>query len=366
MSSHPSLPELVIHADWGITFNKRWMACARLNHDRHYCAGAPAVVRDSAGLLDGVREQIDSHSFAVLGFDFPIGLPRKYAEHAGIKSFRSALIEFGHNRWAEFYTPASAAGQINLYRPFYPRRPGGTLREHLTSALGLEWQDLLRVCDRKQPHRQAACALFWTLGANQVGKAAISGWREVLEPALHRNSLDLAIWPFDGPFHRLAKPSRIVIAETYPAECYFHLGLLPNASALGHQWSKRKQSDRALSGRLLAERATAMGVVLDYELSRQIADGFGTDKNGEDRFDAVVGLFGMLNVVLGHRDPGDPTDETLRAVEGWILGQAPTQMAAQENDYYNAQQRHLASLEHGIDMGTGGEIGWRREDSHER
>jgi len=25
--------------------------------------------------------------------------------------------------------------------------------------------------------------MFWTLGGNQVGKAAISGWRELLAPA---------------------------------------------------------------------------------------------------------------------------------------------------------------------------------------
>jgi len=38
--------------------------------------------------------------------------------------------------------------------------------------------------------------------------------------------------------------------------------------------------------------------------------------------DAVVGLFGMLNVVLGHRVPGEPIDAVTGAVEGWILGQA--------------------------------------------
>lgn len=32
--------------------------------------------------------------------------------------------------------------------------------------------------------RRAACPLFWTLGGNQAGKAAIAGWRDILQPAL--------------------------------------------------------------------------------------------------------------------------------------------------------------------------------------
>ena len=49
-------------------------------------------------------------------------------------------------------------------------------------------------------------------------------------------------------------------------------------------------------------------------------DGFGGGADGEDRFDAVVGLWGMLDVALGNRAPGEPDDKTTW-VEGWILGQ---------------------------------------------
>ncbi len=39
------------------------------------------------------------------------------------------------------------------------------------------------------------------------------------------------------------------------------------------------------------------------------------------RFDAVVGLFAMLEVVTGRRAAGVPKDdENVRKVEGWILG----------------------------------------------
>jgi hypothetical protein len=52
-------------------------------------------------------------------------------------------------------------------------------------------------------------------------------------------------------------------------------------------------------------------------------DGF---LNGDDdAFDAVVGLFGMLRVCVGERPSGEPGDERIREVEGWILGrQSPT------------------------------------------
>jgi hypothetical protein len=78
--------------------------------------------------------------------------------------------------------------------------------------------DLRRECEKKQAGRRAACPLFWTLGANQVGKGAIVGWRDVLAPALREG--DVSLWPFDGRLLDLLKAGKIIIAETYPAECY--------------------------------------------------------------------------------------------------------------------------------------------------
>lgn len=48
------------------------------------------------------------------------------------------------------------------------------------------FDELRRLCEMSvpawsvYPGRRAACPLFWTLGGQQVGKAAILGWREVL------------------------------------------------------------------------------------------------------------------------------------------------------------------------------------------
>ena len=123
-----------------------------------------------------------------------------------------------------FYTVAERQNQICLDQPFYPMRPGGRRRPQLLAGLGLAWCDLLRRCDRASETRPAACALFWTLGGQQVGKAAITGWRWLLAPAL-RTGRDLALWPFQGNLDELLARNRFVVTETYPAEFYRHLRL---------------------------------------------------------------------------------------------------------------------------------------------
>lgn len=60
-----------------------------------------------------------------------------------------------------------------------------------------------------------------------------------------------------------------------------------------------------------------MPVEVECQLAHEIASGFESD----DPFEAVVGLFGMLNVVLGRRPAGDPADGEVQRVEGWIRGQ---------------------------------------------
>ena len=72
-----------------------------------------------------------------------------------------------------------------------------------------------------------------------------------------------------------------------------------------------------------ADWASDAGVEVAPDLRAEIQDGFGDRSDGEDRFDAVVGLFGMLNVVLGNRSSGEPDTELVQKVEGWILGQIP-------------------------------------------
>lgn len=179
-----------------------------------------------------------------------------------------------------------------------------------------DMNDLRRRCDFARPGRKAAAPLFWTLGAQQVGKAAISGWRDMLTPAVQNPALDVALWPFAGALTTLLETRKIVVAETYPAECYTHVGL-----EFGSGQSKRKQADRAENGRRMVAWADNHDVILTPHLEEALVDGFGTGGDGEDPFDAVVGLLGMIIVVQKGRPAGVPTDPAIRRVEGWILGQ---------------------------------------------
>lgn len=316
-------PDIVIHADWGVDPSKRWMARAVRRAGGSFIAQRSERVHHAGRLIAEERSRGAFNASLLLGFDFPIGLPREYAARAGLASFRDFLAVVGHGRWKNFFDVAGSAQEIGLTRPFYPMRPGGTRQAHLFRGLNVHGMDeLRRRCELPQPDRRAACSLFWTLGGQQVGKAAISGWREVLLPALGDTGLDCRLWPFDGSLDELIGPGRIVVAETYPSEFYQHLGVRFPKARKGTKAGKRVQRDRAANRALLAGWARSAGIDLAPELEAEIEDGFGSGADGEDRFDAVVGLLGMLNVVLGRRSEGHPRDDDGLRIEGWIMGQS--------------------------------------------
>ena len=72
-----------------------------------------------------------------------------------------------------------------------------------------------------------------------------------------------------------------------------------------------------------SERERRRDAVEALEAEAELDSAFGDRSDGEDRFDAFVGLVGMLNVLLGGRQPGPPADafDAATTVEGWILGQ---------------------------------------------
>jgi hypothetical protein len=236
---------------------------------------------------------------------------RSETYHLG--DFCSALDAFGHGSWSKFYDVADIADEISLSRPFYPRRSSSAARQiHLLEAHGCRSiEDLLRRCERATTSRRAACSLFWTLGGNQVGKAAISGWKEIVGPA---RRLGAKLWPFEGSLEALAKTGGLVLAETYPAEAYGHVGLKFSTSE-----SKRRQNDRAKVAADVVSRTLSNNIALSPELSSLIGEGFGPRADGEDAFDAVMGLFGMIAVVEGRRLEGPSRRSKW---EGWILGQS--------------------------------------------
>ena len=277
---------------------------------------APQPVGELATLFARLGQAGDP---VVLGVDFPLGLPRAYAAQlagpAGFPEFlRSLAARPG------FFAVCETLADITADRPFYPHRgrKGMTRLSHAT-ALGLGGAaGLCRWCDRATAERPAGAPLFWTLGANQSGKAAISAWRDLLLPALlpglRTGATTPLLWPFDGPLLSLVRPGRVVVAETYPAEAMRQLGLRMAGS-------KRRQSDRAKLGPALAAALSARRATAAPALHRALSEGFGPDAAGEDRFDSLLGLLCVLGVLERTRPDTAPPDPWVQQWEGWVLGQ---------------------------------------------
>lgn len=316
-------PTLIAHADWSKDAKKRWIAIAFFKSGR-YIARAPEPVGDTGTLLHRLCQLAESEGAVLIGFDFPIGLPVRYAELAGIDDFIQLLPELGGPQWPDFYNVAQTSEEISLGRPFYPYKSGKQGEHHqtdLVEKLGVtSMNDLLRRCERGGNGLVPASPLFWTLGPKQVGKAAIAGWRDMLAPALKEHLDDINIWPFHGRLSEIVKPDGLTVCETYPAEFYKHLGIVFTPPGPGQKSGKQVQQSRKVNAPTLIDWAIKAGVVITPELESEIIDGFGPGKDGEDSFDAEVGLFGMLNVVLGFREEGAPDDEIINRLEGWILG----------------------------------------------
>ena len=244
------------HADWSNTPKKRWAAVAT-SEDGGWYVELPAQVSASPRFLDLLFERT-SRGAVLAGFDFPIGLPLSYGSAIGAADFRAALNEFGTGRWSRFYDVAETAAEICIERPFYPRQYlSQSKQSHLLNALGVgSINELRRQCERHSGSRRAACPLFWTLGGNQVGKAAIAGWKEIISPACQRGA---KLWPFDGSLEDLAADGGLIIVETYPAEAYGHIGI-----HFSQGESKRRRDDRAAKAGSIISWAERSRVTLGW------------------------------------------------------------------------------------------------------
>jgi len=126
--------------------------------------------------------------------------------------------------------------------------------------------------DQATTERPAGAPLFWMLGANQSGKAAITAWQPLILPALEAQAPP-RLWPFEGPFLSLLFPGCIAPAETYPAEALRHLGI----SLRGR---KRRHADRCAAAEAALHRAMDQKATPDDAICRAILDGFGADAAG--------------------------------------------------------------------------------------
>lgn len=293
---------IVAHADWSSDPRKRWMAVAH-GERGGWKIDAPQLVGDAATLIDRLGPG------AVLGVDLPIGVPRDYARlHFPDIDFQQFLVD--HASRPGFLQVCATLDEVGPLRPFYPARGlRGMTRDAHARALGLgDRRGLSRLCDRPTAERPAGAPVFWTLGANQSGKAAIAAWRDLLIPQRGR----IALWPFEGNLRDLAGGTRCAIAETYPAEAMRHLGLRMDGS-------KRRHADRRMLAPALLDRLGDMATVA---LRAAACDGFGADAAGEDRLDCVLGLLCVLAVYDGRRADFIPDDPWVRRWEGWVVGQS--------------------------------------------
>jgi hypothetical protein len=286
--------DFIFHADWSCEADKRWAAAAHRN-SKGWIVSTPQPLRDNGDTLGLIYLAQRQRRRALFGFDFPIGIPRAYGTQTQFTGFDEALSQFGHGEWKHFFNVTDDPNDVSLVRPFYPSTSrAGRRHADLCGPLNVASIDeLRRTCERKTPHRPAACPLFWTLGGSQVGKAAIDGWQNIIVPAL---ALGASLWPFDGRLEKLSELRGSVLCETYPREAYAHLGILFRANE-----SKKNQEHRrrVLSNIIVWAREKTITFAPTAEA--QVLDGFGPSKFGEDAFDAFVGLLSMIDVVDGRR-----------------------------------------------------------------
>jgi hypothetical protein len=301
--------EVLAHADWSSRHSGRWFVKAERAAGR-WRIREPRLFDTRNFLSNDIGEK------GILGVDVPIGVPAYWAGQAEISYFPGALLEFGNRKWSDIFSPAEKKEEISIFRPFYPAKPGGAKQAHLLHGLGVNHIDVLRRrCDFDQEGRAAATPLFWTLGAAQVGKAAINFWLDVLKPAIQESSVFL--WPFEGNLADLIGRGKPIVAETYPGEAYTWFDLEISKS----NRSKRRIEDRRLDASRLIEVASNLGMDLEAAAEEEVVMGF--PAGGDDAFDAFVGLLAVASVVTGQRSESAICDDEVRRVEGWILGRRP-------------------------------------------
>ena len=108
----------------------------------------------------------------------------------------------------------------------------------------------------------------------------------------------------------------VVIVEAYPAEAYLQLGLRMGSRGT----AKTSREDRRADAARLLDHCRRIAVRPDRDLVAALRDGFGSGRDGEDRFDATVGLIAMIDTVRRAAEPELPDDPSVRRLEGWMFG----------------------------------------------
>ncbi len=234
------------------------------------------------------------------GFDFIVGLPRAYAQRAGVARFVDTVPLLGRAApWKNYFRWSRAAKDVSLHAPLLDWRAGPIPYLEHARLLGLlEREEFFRRCDG------AGAPLFIDIpGAKQVAKAAATGWQEIVQPALAGGA---KLWPFHGPLRDLVRPRSFTICETYPRECYAICGVEGASNKTEQTWLNEAAA-------IAQQCAAEWGVTFEDGA----ADAMKAD---EDAFDTVMGALAMIAIVMGRHAPGEPDDNEVVSVEGWMLG----------------------------------------------
>lgn len=299
------------HADWSIFAKARWVAKARRAAD-----GWQIYAIEPVGMLEPFRHALADHgrnNALWFGLDMPVGFADYWYDGANVQTFKSILKNAFTGSLKSFPNVCNSRDHITYHRPFYPKSPGAkgsVKRDHLVTALGLSsFDDLHRRCERATKNRAAACPSFWTLGANQVGKAMLHGLEHLIIPGA-RDGFN--IWPFDGNLAACCQHPGVTLMETYPGEVYGWLGI--------REFTKSNQKSRAKAVEFLIDYAARNAVEIRPAVQTDIASGFGPEQGKDDAFDALVGVLGLIWIAEGKRPEHLPDDPVIREREGWIIG----------------------------------------------
>ncbi len=135
MRSLPA-PGWIAHADWGSAARKRVVVTAEASGGT-YRIGAARPVAPDGPLTERLGVHLRPPQTALLGFDFPIGVPRRYAELAGIGHFTSWLRDLPAD--APVFEVAGTLDEVTVVRPFFPRSirvPSPGIKGAFHTALG--------------------------------------------------------------------------------------------------------------------------------------------------------------------------------------------------------------------------------------
>jgi hypothetical protein len=152
-------PGSIAHADWGVSGAKRAVAAAEFEGDR-YLAHAPQVVASEGPLVERMGVGSTARG-ALLGFDFPIGLPQAFGSRVDCSVFSDWFR--GLDPASEFFQVAKTVEDASVARPFFPvnirtKSPG--IKERWRSALGLTKEELFRACEFGHGDRRTASEMF--------------------------------------------------------------------------------------------------------------------------------------------------------------------------------------------------------------